>query len=138
MIWPIALMVAADIFYQICAKSIPPGLDPYASLSITYMVGAVICFIMFFAIGKGGNILHEWQGINWTTIVLGISIVGLEVGTIFMYKVGWNMNTGYMVKSIILASMLVFVGYMLYKEPITMTKIVGICVCLVGLFLINK
>ena len=55
-----------------------------------------------------------------------------------MYKVGWNMNTGYLVKSIILALALIVVGYILYKEQVSGTKIAGIAVCLLGLFLINK
>ncbi|MBQ6481447.1 MAG: hypothetical protein IJI45_10045 [Anaerolineaceae bacterium] len=76
----------------------------------------------------------EWQNVNWTAFVLGIAIVGLEVGMIFMYKVGWNVNTGYIVKAIILAIMLIIVGYLLYKEPIKATKIVGVAVCLAGLF----
>ena len=138
MVWPIALLVGADVFYQICAKSTPETLDPFASLTITYLVGAGICFILYEVIGKGGNIIQEWHGVNWTAFILGVAIVGLEVGSIFMYRTGWNLNTGYMVKAIILAMMLVFVGYLLYKEPITATKIAGVCVCLAGLFLINK
>ncbi len=55
-----------------------------------------------------------------------------------MYKAGWNINTGYIVKAMILGVALIAVGYFLYKESFSLTKAAGIAVCLFGLFLINK
>ena len=138
MFWPIALAVFADLFYQICAKSTPETLNPFASLTITYLVGAAMSTGIFFLTSGGENLLTEWKSVNWTTFVLGLAIVGLEAGSIYMYKVGWNMNTGYIVKAMILGIALIAVGYFLYKEEFNLTKAAGIAVCLFGLFLINK
>lgn len=136
--WPIILAVFSDIFYQVCAKSTPKNLNPFASLTISYLIGAVVSGIIYFFVSGGQNIITEWRNINWTTFILGIAIVGLEAGSIYMYKAGWNINTGYIVKSLILAIALIAVGYFLYKESVSMTKVVGIILCLFGLFLINK
>lgn len=136
--WPIILAVCADIIYQISAKSTPETLNPFASLTITYLIGAAISLVIFFITSAGGNFFAELKQINWSAFALGLAIVGLEAGSIYMYKVGWNLNTGYMVKSIILAMALIVVGYLLYKEQVSGTKIAGIAVCLLGLFLINK
>lgn len=138
MYWPILLAVFADVFYQISAKSTPETLNPFASLTITYLVGAAISAVIYFIVSGGGNLISELKEINWTAFVLGLAIVGLEAGSIYMYKVGWNMNTGYIVKALILGMVLIVVGYFLYKEQVTMTKAVGIAVCLLGLVLINK
>ena len=92
--WPILLAVFSDIFYQICAKSTPASLNPFASLTITYLVGAAVSTVIFFITSGGGNLLAEWKAINWSTFVLGLAIVGLEAGAIYMYKVGWAVNTG--------------------------------------------
>ncbi len=138
MFWPILLAVFSDIFYQICSKSTPETLNPFASLTITYLVGAAISAGIFFVTSGGHSLLSECKSINWTTFVLGLAIVGLEAGSIYMYRAGWNMNTGYIVKALILATALIFVGYFLYKEELTMTKVAGVAVCLFGLFLINK
>lgn len=35
-VWPLALVVASNVAYQICAKSVPGGMNPFASLTITY------------------------------------------------------------------------------------------------------
>lgn len=138
MLWPILLAVFSDIFYQICAKSTPETLNPFASLTITYLVGAAVSLLIFFLTSGGQSLLTEWKEINWTTFVLGLAIVGLEAGAIYMYKVGWNMNTGYIVKALILAIALIAVGYFVYKEGFSATKAAGIGVCLIGLYLINK
>ena len=138
MYWPIALAVGADLMYQVAAKSTPQTLNPFASLTITYMIGAAVSAVIFFAMSKGGNILHEWSQANWAMIVLGFAIVGLEAGSIYMYRVGWNVNTGYIVKACFLALGLLLLGYFLYKEQISATKIAGIAVCMAGLYLINR
>ena len=40
MIWPILIVVGANTFYHICAKSTPENANAFASLAITYGVGA--------------------------------------------------------------------------------------------------
>lgn len=135
--WPILLAVAADIFYQITAKSTPQNLNPFAALTITYLVSSAVCFLIFY-LTKGGSLLQEWSKLNWTAFLMGLAIIGLEAGSIYMYKVGWNVNTGFIVKAICVGIALIFVGYLLFNESITMTKVAGIAVCLIGLYLINK
>lgn len=136
-VWPLGLVVLSNVFYQICAKAVPGKMNPFASLTITYVVGAVMSLIMYFILEKGGNIIHEYQKTNWAPFVLGIVIVGLEVGYIYAFKAGWPVSVAQIVQSAILAVILIIVGYILYKEQITWNKIVGILVCLVGLGLIN-
>ena len=136
-VWPLGLVVFSNVFYQICAKAVPDKMNPFASLTITYVTGAIMSLVMYFALNKGGNIIQECQKTNWAPFVLGIVIVGLEVGYIYAYKAGWPVSTAQIVQSAILAVILIFVGYMLYKEEISWNKIVGIIVCLAGLGLIN-
>ena len=136
-IWPLGLVVISNVFYQICAKSVPDKINPFASLTITYVVGAIASFIMYLVLNKGGNIIHEYQKTNWAPFVLGLVIVGLEVGYIYAYKAGWPVSVAQIVQAAFLAVILIFVGYVLYKETITWNKIAGIIVCLAGLGLIN-
>ena len=137
MFWPILLAVFADVFYQISAKSTPQTLNPFASLTLTYLVAAAVSLAVFYIRG-GHNLPGEMKNINWTTIVLGLAVVGLEAGSIYMYKLGWNINTGYIVKSIILSIALIGVGYFVYNESFSITKAAGIAACLLGLFLLNR
>ena len=70
-------------------------------------------------------------------LVLGIVIVGLEVGFIYAFRAGWQVSVAQIVSSAVVAVMMIFVGYLLYHEAITWNKIVGIIICLAGLVLIN-
>ena len=123
-IWPIALVVLSNVVYQICAKSVPDGMNPFAALAVTYL-------------GNHGSIIKELGKLNWAPFVLGLVIVGLEVGFIYAYKAGWQVSTAQLVASSALAIILIFVGFWLYKEQLTWNKLVGVAICLVGLFFIN-
>lgn len=136
-VWPIGLVVISNVVYQICAKSVPQGINPLASLTITYLVGAVASAILYFILNRGGNLFQEYGKLNWAPIVMGVVIVGLEAGWIYAYKAGWQVSVGFIVQSAFLAVALVFVGFLLYKEALTWNKLVGVGVCLAGLVVIN-
>lgn len=64
--------------HQICTKGVPENMNPFASLIITYLVGAAVAFIMFLILGDSRDILTELKKANWTSFVLGIVLVGLR------------------------------------------------------------
>lgn len=138
-LWPIALVVAANTVYQICAKSVPGDIDPLASLTVTYLVGAGFSALLYCILHRGGgSLLQEYAHLNWAPFVLGLSVVGLEVGFICAYKAGWAVSTASIVQSAFLAVVLLLVGWLLYHEALTPTKLVGLVICLVGLYFLNK
>lgn len=137
-IWPIALVVAANTLYQICSKSVPDNLDPFASLTVTYLVSALVSFILYCTVSGNANLLREYSRLNWAPFAFGIVLVGLEVGFIYAYRAGWPVSTAQIVQSAFLAVILLFVGFALYNEVLTARKIIGMAVCLAGLYIINK
>ena len=137
-VWPIALVVVSNILYQLCAKSVPKDMDTMASMTVTYTVGAICSAIIYFVINRNGNLLGEYAKMNIAPALLGVSVVGLEVGFIYAYKAGWPVSAASIVQSAFLAVALIFVGGLVYKEPVTFNKIFGAAVCLVGLYFINK
>ena len=136
-LWPIVLVVLSNTIYQICAKSVPKEMNPFASLTVTYLIGAVASAILYFVLGKNGNLIKEYGKLNWAPFVLGLVIVGLEAGWIYAYKAGWQVSTGFIVQSAVLAVMLLVVGFFLYHESFTWNKVVGVVICLVGLVFIK-
>lgn len=137
-IWPIALVVLSNVAYQICAKSVPSNVNAFASLTVTYIVGALCSAVMYFVLDKKADMVKELTAMNWAPYVLGLVIVGLEVGFIYAYKAGWHVSTASVVQSSFLAVILIFVGVLLYNEALTWSKIIGVLICLVGLVFINK
>ena len=115
----------------------PSDVNAFGALMVTYLVAAIISGIIFvFAVGPS-NVGVELSKINWTSIILALAIVGLEVGYVFVYRAGWTVSTASVVANIGLACVLLVVGYFLYKENVSFIQILGIFVCMVGLILIN-
>lgn len=137
-IWPIALVVFSNVFYQNAAKSVPKEMDAMASLTVTYLVAAACSTVLFFARNPHGSLLQEYGRLNPAPVLLGISIVGLEAGYIYAYKAGWPVSTASIVQSAFLAVALLFAGALLYQEAITAQKVLGVAICLVGLYFINR
>lgn len=137
LIWPILIVLLSNTFYNICMKSMPSDVNPFGALMVTYLVAAIISAIIFvYSVGPS-NISVELSKINWTSVVLALAIVGLEVGYVFVYRAGWAVSTASVVANIGLACVLLVVGYFLYKENVSMQQILGIFVCMFGLILIN-
>lgn len=137
MLWPLLLVVGSNTFYHICAKSVPEKAPAFGALTVTYLVGAVFSAALFLR-GTGlSNALSELRKLNWASPVLGLAIVGLEAGNLFLYRAGWQVSKGSLTCNLCLAVMLLFVGALLFRETITPRQLVGAAVCALGLFLIS-
>lgn len=138
MYWPIALIVLSNVFYHICSKETPEAINPFASLTVTYAVGLLLSIVLYFLTQKDGNLLSEYRHTNWASFVFGLTLVGLEAGYIYLYKAGWNISVGSLIASVLLAIALIVVGVLVYKEAISLRKVAGVLICLVGLYFINQ
>ncbi len=138
-LWPLLLVVASNTVYHICAKSLPERVDPLASLTVTYLIGAIFSGVLYFAANRGSaDLLKEYSGMNWAPYVLGLAVVGLEAGSMHAYKAGWPVSAFQVTSAAAIAAILVLVGYLLYHEAITVNKLVGLALCVAGLFFLNK
>ncbi len=137
MIWPMMLIVVSNCFYNICAKSTPENVNTFGALTVTYLIGAVLSSILFVCSAGMDRTIIEIRQVNWTSFVLGLSIVGLEAGYVFLYRAGWKVSNGALTANICLAIALIIIGFLLYKETISPRQVLGIVVCGIGLFLIN-
>ena len=136
--WPIIMVVVSNVAYHIVAKSTPMSINPLASLGITYLVGMIVVFMLYFLTSPIKSLATEYGSLNWTSFALGLAIVGLEYGFLNMYKVGWNISIGALVASISVALILILIGILYYKEALTVPNLVGVLLCLAGLGLINR
>ena len=137
LIWPILVVIASNTFYNICMKSTPSDVNPFAALMVTYIISVIITSIIFVFMAKPEHISSELSKVNWVSVILAFALVGLEVGYVFVYRAGWQVSNATVVANIGLACVLIIVGYLLYKENVSIRQILGIIVCMIGLILIN-
>lgn len=136
--WPILVIVAANTLYNISAKLTPTHVHPFASFTISYFVATLLSILLFFITSENKNIISEIHKTNWTAVALGASVVALEFGFIYLYRVGWNISTGSLIANIALACVLLIVGVLIYKENVSLQQIIGMVLCFVGLYLVTK
>ncbi|MDR3601735.1 MAG: EamA family transporter [Desulfosporosinus sp.] len=137
-VFPIVLIVMSNIVYHVCQKSTPQNVNPFSALLISYLTAAILMGIAgpFYKTDK--RFLQSFSEVHWTSIALGVAIVGLELGYLLAYRAGWNISVGSLVANIILAIMLIPLGILFFKEGFAFNQIIGVVFCLVGLILINK
>lgn len=137
-IWPIFVVIAANVVYNICAKQTPASIDPFASLSIMYLIAMILSIVMFFLTSPQKNYYAEMSKANWTSFAFAASILALEFGYVNIYRVGWKISTASLVANIGLAIILLLVGFLCYKESISARQIIGMIICAAGLLIISE
>jgi drug/metabolite transporter (DMT)-like permease len=136
-VFSIVLIVGSNIVYNIAQKSTPEKANPFLTLLITYLTATILTIIALFFYKPAKGLLPSIKELNWTSVVLGISIVGLEFGYLMAYRAGWNISVGSLVANITLALVLILVGVFWYKEGFQLNKLIGAALCIGGLILIN-
>lgn len=136
-IFSIALIIGSNVVYNISQKSTPENANPLAALLITYLTAAALTAIALFFFKSDEGFLKSFKDLNWTSLMLGISIIGLEFGYLMAYRAGWNISVGSLVANIALAVVLIPVGVCFYKEGFEVNKLIGAVFCIGGLVLIN-
>lgn len=136
--WPVLLILLSNIFYHITTKSTPSGANPFLSLTLTYLLAAMISIVLFRVTASGKTLSESLGQLNWTSMVLAVVIIGLEIGHILLYRAGWDISIASLITNILLAITLIFVGYFLYKEKISFQQIIGVIFCIAGLIFINR
>jgi uncharacterized membrane protein len=137
-VFSIFLIVASNVMYNISQKSTPEKANPFVALLVTYTTAIVITagVLIFNRPEKG--LLESFKELNWTSVALGVAIIGLEFGYLMAYRAGWNISVGSLVANIILALLLIPIGIIFYKERFELSKILGSVFCIIGLILINR
>lgn len=135
--WPLLLVVASSVGYQVGLKEVSDIEDPMASLTVTYLAASVVSFVLYFfqSLGKE-SFLRGVLSVSLSAIGLGLAIVGIEVGTLFMYRAGWAVNVAFVVANSLIVAALMLTGLLLYKEKLTLRQLIGVGISLAGILCI--
>ncbi|MDO5755078.1 MAG: EamA family transporter [Tissierellia bacterium] len=132
------LTVGANILYHISQKNISEKINPMFSLTVTYFVALILSLFGFFIVEHSTTFKGEFQHVNWASISLGISIILLELGFLLVYRTGWNIGNAAIISTVLVTIALIPIGILLYKERMNTLNILGILLCLLGLYFISR
>ena len=135
--WPLLLVVLSSVGYQVGLKEVAGVGDPMISLMVTYLAASAVSFVIYFfqSLGKE-SFLRGVLSVNVSAMGLGLAIVGIEVGTLFMYRAGWAVNVAFVVANSLIVAALMVTGFLLYKEKLSLRQLIGVGISLTGILCI--
>jgi uncharacterized membrane protein len=134
----LSVAVVATVAYHIILKLTPAAANPFLSLAVTY-AAVTLLFVGVYAFAPGTSPLREsLQALNWTAIALAVAILLLDLGYLMLYRAGFDVSLGQLVTQSAAALVLVIVGVAIFREKLTLVNVVGILLCVAGLWLINR
>ena len=134
----LGLAIVCTVGYHLVLKLTPAGANPLLSLLVTYGM-VTLLFGALLLVTPGG---FEWRGelrqLNWTALALALTIVGLDLGFLFLYRGGFEVSLGALVTQSAAALLLLVIGVTLFRERLTAANVAGLVLCLAGLWLVHR
>lgn len=134
---PIVVMTASTTLYYLGQRCIPDQVHPLRSLAVNY--GTALLGTLLLLVLLPGEPRMAWtQSFNWASVVVGISIIGVELGVLLAYRAGWKISLVSILGETASALLLIAVGIALFREQVSQRSLLGMALSLAGLVLIAQ
>ena len=133
----LAMTVAGNVGYHLLNKSVAPAAHPFASLVATYGVGFAVALAVLTFDGRRG-IVAELRELNWASYTLGGVVVSLELGFLLAYRAGWQVSIAALYSNVAVGVLLIPIGWLLYRETLSVNQGAGIVLAVAGLVLLSR
>jgi len=134
----LALAIGSTVAYHLITKLVPAGAHPVATLMTAYVFGSLLCVGILLATPAEAGFRSHFAQVNWTAPALAVSIVLIDLAFILLYRSGFPVSLGALVTQVAAALALLGLGYLFFKDRLSATNIVGVALCLAGLWLVNR
>ena len=134
----LSLAILCTVGYHLVLKLTPAGVNPLLSLMVTYALVTLVFGVILLVAPGGFEWRHELRQLNWTAIALAFAIIGLDLGFLYLYRGGFEVSLGALVTQSAAALLLLVIGVAVFRERLTAANVVGLGLCLVGLWLVNR
>lgn len=138
---PILMVIGSSLCYHLFQKAIPAVVSPFVTLIVTYIVATVVSIQSYFLFVPKASIMsltESFRTVNWAGLMLGFAVVGLELGFLLAYRAGWNIGAASLLSNTAVALLLIPIGLFLFRENISLPAVIGVLLCLSGLFLVSR
>lgn len=132
---PFFIVVLGNIGYHMVAKATPTAAPPFLALSVTYLVSFLLCAAAY--VVTGTSLRQDLTALNWASAVWGLTLVAVEFGYILLYRAGWKISMASLLANVSVALLLAGIGVLLYKDVLLPRQIIGIILCLIGVFFLR-
>jgi uncharacterized membrane protein len=137
--FPPLLIILGLVMYQISQKSADENANPFILVIISYLIGIVACIGGYFLFPRQEDaaLLPMLKSIGWTAVGIGIGATLIEVGFFLAYRAGWSVGILPLSVTAFSTILLVIIGIFVFRESLSIEKVIGVLLCLGGLILIT-
>lgn len=133
----VSLAVLSSVLYHVFQKATSPAVNPAIGLMVTYAVAFVLSGALLLMYPLKMTLGAALKQVNWASIALAFSILGLELGFLLAYRAGWDISIAAIAVNAAAGLVLLPTGALLFRERPTVLNLMGVVVCIVGLIMIH-
>lgn len=135
-VWTMALAIASVVFYQMGQKLVPGNASPFVVFATAYGAAGLLCLAAIALSPRPITAAEFRASIGWPTWLIALTIFGIEMGFLLVYRSGWKMSMAYAVSSIITIIVLAVVGTTVFGETLSLRRVAGIGMACASLWLL--
>jgi drug/metabolite transporter (DMT)-like permease len=134
----ILLAVLGGVVYHASAKSIPKDLPPALVLVVAYASALVISVLAHFSVPGLANGAASADRLTHPAVIgLGLGAAMIELGYVLTYRAAWSVSVASVIVNGMVAALLVPLGVLLFGEHLSSARILGLLLCLAGVWLLR-
>jgi len=135
---PVLLAVAGGVVYHVSAKSVPREVAPTLVLVVAYATALAL-----------SGFAHVWMASDadratWSRLLhpgiigVGVGAAMIELGYVLTYRAALRVSVASIVVNGMVAALLVPVGLLAFGERVSIKSVVGMLLCLAGVWLLRQ
>ena len=128
------ITVLGLIAYHVAMKKTPAGVNPFMYLIVAYLLAAVFCVPGLFLSAGSKDI----KTLDWSVVGVALGVFGIEVGFLLSYRAGWNVGYTALLANTLSTILLLPYAVFVLKDGVTLSKLIGVVLCLAGLTLLVR
>ena len=132
------LIIFGLVVYQIAQKSTDQNANPFVVVILAYLIGIAACIGGYFLFPRqDAEIVPMVRTAIWSAVGIGLGAAAIEIGFMLAYRAGWNLSLLPVWVNVCGAALLMLIGLIVFRESISIEKVIGILLCIGGLVLIT-
>lgn len=132
------LIVFSVLLYHLAQKNIPKHVNPIVALGVAYAIASIICLAILYISNEIKASAEMIRNRDWLPILfLGLTLIPVELGFLYAYRTGWRISTTAITTSSATTILLALIGVLWFKEQLSVTNLVGVGLCIVGVICAN-
>ena len=135
---PLVMVILGNVVYHLGQKSVPKGAHPLVATLGMYLVAAVATVALMPVVSPAPTRAAAAASWHWSVALVGLGIVAIEVGFLLAYRMGWEISAASLTAATAIAAILLPIGVFAYREAWSAPRLLGLGLCVVGLWLIHR